>query len=514
MKLTFAQFLSKKFAMVPYKMMPDSRKLGSIRRKISKLISDCSMYEQELSGLIESACLQHRISAANLIHYMSVRRVDIRKLQNDLSNLAISSQAHSEGYVLNNLQKTEYLLSLLIGAKYPAGKFSSLDLEQSKKLLDVNSAMLFGKASVKGETKIMVTMPSEASSDYKLVYEMVRSGMHIARINTAHDSIDEWKQMLINIKRASSSAGRTIRIYMDLAGPKIRTIAGNGGDKGISIKKGDKLIIQEECAGSSQNKKGIVIGISMPEIFKFVRRGERVIFDDGKFYCRVLKSSPQRISLNVEYVTKGKSFLKSEKGVNMPDTDLSIPSLTTDDIDTLPFAAANSDILGYSFVRKKEDVEELYERLLLLGRTGIGIVLKIETKEAFNNLPSLVLSAMKFRKVGLMIARGDLAIEMGFRRMAEVQEEIMWLADAAHLPVIWATQVFENLVSKGIPSRAEISDAVKSVRAECVMLNKGPHITDAIRFLKDIDKRMSAHEEKKTKHLRSLSIAKDFLSAF
>ncbi|MBX7043983.1 MAG: pyruvate kinase [Ignavibacteria bacterium] len=491
--------------------MHNSRKLRSIKKRISELISDCYRFEQKLSGMIEYTCSQHRISAANLVHYMSVRRVDIRKLQNDLSNLAISSQAHSEGYILNNLQKTDYLLSLLLGGNHLSGRFSSLDLEQSKKLLDLNSAMLFGKAAMKGETKIMVTMPSEASSDYRLVYEMARSGMHIARINTAHDSIDEWKRMLLNIKRASASTGKKIRIYMDLAGPKIRTTLRNGGDKGIAVRTGDKLIICGTEAESQKSKKQNVIGISMPEILKFVRRGERVIFDDGKFYCRVLQSSPQRVSLSVEYVAKGKSLLKSEKGVNMPDTDLSIPSLTTDDIDTLPFAAANSDMLGYSFVRKQEDVEELYERLSGLGRTGIGIVLKIETKEAFDNLPSLVLSAMRFRRVGLMIARGDLAIEMGFRRMAEVQEEIMWLADAAHLPVIWATQVFENLVNKGIPSRAEISDAVKSVRAECAMLNKGPHITDAIRFLKDIDRRMSAHEEKKTKHLRSLSIAKDFL---
>jgi len=106
-----------------------------------------------------------------------------------------------------------------------------------------------------------------------------------------------------------------------------------------------------------------------------------------------------------------------------------------------------------------------------------------------------------------MIARGDLAVELGYRRLAELQEEIMWICEAAHVPVIWATQVLENMVRQGTPSRAEVTDAAMAVRAECVMLNKGPFLPEAIAMLDDIITRMEAHQYKKTSHLRALSIA-------
>jgi pyruvate kinase len=120
---------------------------------------------------------------------------------------------------------------------------------------------------------------------------------------------------------------------------------------------------------------------------------------------------------------------------------------------------------------------------------------------------------MTMRAVGVMIARGDLAVECGYQRLAEVQEEILWICEAAHIPVIWATQVLESLSKTGIPSRSEITDAAMGERAECVMLNKGPYIVSAVRALDDILKRMQAHQEKKTSMLRRLRIADAFASA-
>ena len=109
------------------------------------------------------------------------------------------------------------------------------------------------------------------------------------------------------------------------------------------------------------------------------------------------------------------------------------------------------------------------------------LILKIETKRPFEHLPALLLAAMRGTAAGVMIARGDLAVECGYERLAEVQEEILWMAEASHMPVIWATQVLEGLAKYGIPSRADITDAAMGERAECVMLNKGPHILDAVR---------------------------------
>ena len=128
----------------------------------------------------------------------------------------------------------------------------------------------------------------------------------------------------------------------------------------------------------------------------------------------------------------------------------------------------------------------------------------METRRAFELLPELILAAMSSPAIGIMIARGDLAVECGYERLAEVQEEILWICEAAHVPVVWATQVLESLAKDGQPSRAEITDAAMSERAECVMLNKGPHILEAVDLLDRILRRMEAHQHKKRAMLRRL----------
>ena len=138
-------------------------------------------------------------------------------------------------------------------------------------------------------------------------------------------------------------------------------------------------------------------------------------------------------------------------------------------------------------------------------------MLKIENRQAFESLPALLLASLRGSASGVMIARGDLAVELGWERLAEVQEEILWMCEAAHLPVVWATQVLETLAKTGLPSRAEITDAAMAVRAECVMLNKGPHILEAVRVLRDILDRMRDHQMKKRPMLRRLQLAVDAL---
>jgi pyruvate kinase len=169
---------------------------------------------------------------------------------------------------------------------------------------------------------------------------------------------------------------------------------------------------------------------------------------------------------------------------------------------------ANADLVGYSFVQDESDIESLWHeikpRLKHLHRPVPGLILKIETEKAVRNLPDLIVTAAAHAPVGVMIARGDLAVEVGFHRLAELQEELLWLAEAAHTPVIWATQVLEQLVKKGMPSRAEISDIVLAQRAECVMLNKGEFLLDALDTVNNVFHRMGDHQHKKTARLRAL----------
>ena len=163
--------------------------------------------------------------------------------------------------------------------------------------------------------------------------------------------------------------------------------------------------------------------------------------------------------------------------------------------------------MGLSFAESAEGIQQLADALQERTRRQIGIVLKIETRRGFECLPQLLFAAMRYYPVGVMIARGDLGVECGYERLAEVQEEMLWLCEAAHLPVIWATQVLDQLTRTGQASRAEITDAAMSGRAECVMLNKGPHVVESVRTLNNILVRMQAHQQKKRSLFRKLHVS-------
>jgi pyruvate kinase len=249
------------------------------------------------------------------------------------------------------------------------------------------------------------------------------------------------------------------------------------------------------------------IPCTLKEAFDAVKPEERVWFDDGKIGGTVTGNDGNVIKVEITHTTLKGGRLRAEKGINLPDTDLSIPALTDKDVADLEFVVRFADIVGLSFVRAPEDVFSLQDHLTRLGAEHLGIVLKIEISRAFENLPQLLLASLVSPPVGVMVARGDLGVEVGLERLAEVQEEILWLCEAAHVPVIWATQVLEGMAKKGAPSRAEVSDAAMSGRAECVMLNKGPYIVETVRFLNGILERMDAHQSKRRTMMRRLSIS-------
>ena len=239
-------------------------------------------------------------------------------------------------------------------------------------------------------------------------------------------------------------------------------------------------------------------------MFAQVCVGERIWFDDGRIGGVIKRADPKWLEVQITHARDSGEKLAGDKGINLPDSQLHLPALTEKDIEDLAVVAQLADMVGLSFVQQASDVQALRERLHELGKPDLGIVLKIETRRAFENLPELLFSAMASKSAGIMIARGDLAVECGYERLAEVQEEILWAAEATHMPVIWATQVLETLAKTGLPSRAEITDAAMGERAECVMLNKGPHITEAMRTLDDILRRMQDHQTKKRPLLRAL----------
>jgi len=250
-----------------------------------------------------------------------------------------------------------------------------------------------------------------------------------------------------------------------------------------------------------------LIGCPLAEVFRSVRSGERIFFDDGRIARTIQDVRSNRFRVKIAYAAGGAAKLLGEKGINVPDTNIKLPALNPKDLEDLAFVARQADMVAMSFVQRPRDIEDLITELKRVDASHLGIVLKIETQQAFSRLPSLLLAALQHSSVAVMVARGDLGVEVGFERLSEVQEEILWLSEAAHIPVIWATQVLESLAKGGMPSRAEVTDAAMGARAECVMLNKGPYIRQTLEFLCDVLNRMETHQEKKTAMLRKLSIS-------
>jgi pyruvate kinase len=281
----------------------------------------------------------------------------------------------------------------------------------------------------------------------------------------------------------------------------------------IILKPGDTLILHKDTKpGESAiyNEDGNVkkhahISCTLAEVFKDVQTGESLLLDDGKIEGRIINVSKKEIHVEVIHAKEEGTKLKADKGINLPESHLSISGLTDKDRKDLKFVVVHADVVNFSFVNSTEDVHDLITELKNLNAPNLGIIYKIETQSGFKNLPGILLTAMQTYPLGVMIARGDLAIEGGWKNLAGMQEEIMRLCEASHVPIIWATQVLETLSKKGIPSRAEITDAAMAQQAECVMLNKGPHIVHTIKLLDNIMKSMEAYHKKKAPMLPKLN---------
>jgi pyruvate kinase len=270
---------------------------------------------------------------------------------------------------------------------------------------------------------------------------------------------------------------------------------------------GDHVLLSRDAApGEVGTEEGFAgrIPCAQPEVLDSLRVGERVFIDDGQIGAEVERLTEAGAWLKIIRARPEGDKIRPGKGLNFPDSDLKLPALVEKDLIDLDFVAREADIVGYSFVQTAADMDLLADELEKRGASNLGRIAKIETRLAVANLPEIVVHGACRGPFGLMIARGDLAVEIGWSRLAEIQEEILWLAEAAHVPVVWATQVFEQLIKENLPSRAEMTDAAMSERAECVMLNKGPFVLDAIAMLDDIARRMGAHQHKKSARLRAL----------
>ncbi|SFU33182.1 pyruvate kinase [Pustulibacterium marinum] len=263
----------------------------------------------------------------------------------------------------------------------------------------------------------------------------------------------------------------------------------------IRLKKDDEIFIyktkKDGMPAQYDNDGNLIspafISCTSEEIFQHVKPNEPIVFDDGKIEGEILENNGECLKVKITYAKESGAKLKADKGINFPESKLKLAGLTQKDKKDLAFVVKNADVVNMSFVNSSADVEDLLAELdQYIKGPNLGIILKIETMSGFRNIVKILLSAMQHKPIGVMIARGDLAVECGWENIGLVQKELLRICHAAHIPVVWATQVMENLAKKGLPSRAEITDAVMAQHADCVMLNKGMYITEAISLLDTI----------------------------
>ena len=604
--------------------------------EISSLIAQLTAIRTEMAAATasvpNSVDADFRASATNLLHYLTLRHRDLRPLQRGLAELGLSSLGRSESHVMASVEAVLGTLHKLLGSEWVADNAppGAPGFQQGPELLRDHTELLLGKPLAPHNAHIMVTMPTNAADDYRLVHDLMANGMDCMRINCAHDGPQIWSRMIENLRRAEQALGQRCKVSMDLGGPKLRTGPLMPGPAVIKLRPGrdafgrvrapariwlstdpglqgppapadgclkvpgawlqtlaegdtvhckdardarrefmvvdklrtgcwlecrkttyitngtalhyradsgklhtavladvpaqeasillspqDMLILTPDTEPGRQATRdsaqriltAAMIGCTLPEILRQVRPGEEVWFDDGKIGGEVESVINSQLHIRITHALPGGSRLRGDKGINFPGSDLQLPAMTDKDVRDLEFIAGHADMVALSFANTVEDVVTLKRHLKRIGEAQPAIVLKIETVKGFRNLPAMLLEAMSGQACGVMIARGDLAVEAGFARLAEVQEEILWLSEAAHVPVIWATQVLENMAKTGAPTRAEITDAAMARRAECVMLNKGPYIVAAVQTLNNILRRMQGHQFKKQSMLRELSLA-------
>lgn len=455
-------------------------------------------------------------SAQNLAYYIILRRFDLRELQIKMADFGLSSLGRLEGHVMATLN------NVIVNICHILNKFSDEEKDHypisnqiGQQKLDENTEAMFGKPHPDRYSYIMVTMPPEAAEDPDFVENLIENGMEIARINSAHDGPKAWKKMISNIESASQKLGQPVHLFFDIPGPKIRIDSLYTTLQNPKVKLGETFFITSQEILKGFHGHDLVLGVDQPELISLLEEGETVSMDDGEVVGQVVQVYPEGASVQVDQLQKQKGQrIRATKGINFTDREIDIDILTKTDKKNIDFIKDYEAVIGFSFIQTPEDMETIHSYLKeVYGDRvyDVPICVKVETHGAFKHLPRIIVEANRHHPCSLMIARGDLAVEVGYLRLSEVQEEILWFAEAANTPVIWATQVLESMSKKGIPTRAEITDATMAGRAEVVMLNKGGYMPETVDLLNQILVDNSKHMLKKTALFRSLDVAHDVI---
>ncbi|MFA5073569.1 MAG: pyruvate kinase [Nitrospirota bacterium] len=325
-------------------------------------------------------------------------------------------------------------------------------------------------------TKIIATI-GPASSSSVIIAKLIHAGMDAARVNFSHGDRAEHKQRIALIRKAAAEAGKQIAIIQDLQGPKLRV--GKMQNDSVLLRRGDTVkVTTKDILGTNDS-----ISVSYPRLIRDLKIGNTILLDDGRLELRVIKRNSRSLACTV---IRG-GILKSNKGVNLPGAHLTLPSLSRKDKEDLAFGVKECvDYIALSFVRTAQDVFQA-RRFIHSCNADIPIIAKIEKPEAVDNLDEIIAAAD-----GIMVARGDLGVEMSPEQVPLLQKRIIKACTEAEKPVITATQMLESMIENSQPTRAEASDVANAILdgTDCVMLSGetavGKHPVQSVAFMAKI----------------------------
>ncbi len=574
-----------------------------LRKALDRLQVRIGMLEQTHRAALATVDTSLRGSARNLLAFLAVRGHATPLIRRRFEALGLQFPDAIPSHINAAMQRARIILDSLAGS-LPLKTSSALRPDCSDDELERRTDDLLGPMRKELSSHIMVTLPDEAITDERLVKNLLRAGMTVARINCAQNDWKRWRAMIANVRRARRETGMPCRILMDLSGPKLRTghmvpgprvvhlrphrdtlgrpmapavvllssrsaspqngghaviplpapwlkrlrknecitfieargkkrtlIVGrsasggrlaeihetahiqtgvrlkhvdrNGvcryarvgnlprGDVRIPLHAGDTLQVHKDPRPGEPAQYGshgalvhpAHVSCTLQDVFRSVKRGDPVVFDNGIIEGIVRKTGAKEFHVRIVRTAGENTALRADKGINLPRTKLPTAALTAKDRKDLRFAARHADLVSLSFVRTGADVHALQEEVARLGGKKPGIIIKIETREAVQQLPTIFLATMRSRRSGIMMARGDLAVEHGWEQLADLEVTLMAMCRAAQIPFFVATQVLETMTKKALPSRAEIIDAAIASHAQCVLLNKGVHIVPTVRML-------------------------------
>ena len=382
---------------------------------------------------------------------------------------------------LSTITATLERLTGVPAAPYPRPEALTL----GQRTIRAEREKIFGAPSEAHIQGLMATIPDAAADDPRLVRDLMHAGMGCARIDCSQSGPARWCEIIVNIRIAERELDRPCKIVMDAAGARARVAEVSGQEK-RRVVKGEIIVLTDDIAHAP--KRGVSFSCVPPGIASRLSLGDRVWINDGRIAAQVVAHSGETAHLEIVATRPKGDKIKTNKSVRFAGVDLAPLAAGRLQEETLDFIAENADACITSLVRTRDDVAKLQRQLRERrgGQAAMPIILAIETAQAAEGLAQLIAQAASGNPTAVMLAEADLSIELGAERMAHLRGQLVRTCRAAHVPIAWTTAALDSLVKEGIPARAAAASVLAGSDYDCIRLDSGPNLVEALAFVMDV----------------------------